>query len=168
MLSHAFVLDRRLPVLAALLFFRPETHAGGFQCEHQTAGAEPALVCTDTDSGGGDHVAHVSLRKMPRWGRHAGLTLIDFCLLPRAFAQPEFPSVIRFDAPATDPKSKGSGPAAACSRKYCTDVNQSYSVLVNSIPFPVGWTAVSFWLGYSNQSFSIQCNEILDETEIHQ
>lgn len=165
-MSHSVVLNLRLVLFGILLILRPVGLGRGFECEHQTSGVEPVLVCSDEGSGAEDHVARVALRKMPRWGSHAGLTLIDFCLIPRAAVGSRFDDHLKFDSPQLDPKSSSNGPSGACERKYCTDVNRAHSVFVNSIPFPVGWTSVSFWLGYRNQSFSIHCDELIDESEI--
>jgi hypothetical protein len=165
MMSHSVVLNLRLVASFFLIGVQTEGFARGFQCEHQTSGVEPALICSDEGSGTGEHVARVSLRKMPRWGIHAGLTVIDFCLIPRAVAGAVVDDSVKIDSPM-NPKAADFVPTGSCERKYCTDVNRLNSFFVNTVPIPIGWTSVSFWLGYRNQSFSVQCQELKEESEI--
>lgn len=133
--------------------------ADGLSCRHVGDGAPPSLVCSDESDTGSDKIAWVSLRTMPRWGIHAGLTVIDLCLVPRSAAGKSDDLVWHGD----DVKAKPfqSGPMTTCERRYCTDVRRDFSLLINSVPIPVGWTAVSFLLGYQHHDFSIRCDAIV-------
>jgi uncharacterized protein YbdZ (MbtH family) len=149
-------------MFACVLAFCVSADAQGnaFKCRHQTQGATPVLVCSDDGSPLQTTVAQVVLRKMPRWGVHAGLTVVDFCVSSRRSEQTD--SSIRVDLDyGLSAKVPSDDPANVCERRYCTDEKRQFSLFINSIPIPAGWTIVSFWLGYQNRSFSIQCNELL-------
>ncbi|MEN9809441.1 MAG: hypothetical protein RLZZ488_1008 [Pseudomonadota bacterium] len=137
--------------------------ADSLSCRHVGEGVPPSLVCSDESDAGSDKVALVSLRTMPRWGIHAGLTVIDLCLVPRSFDSPSADLVLIDDLKL---KAFQSASIKSCERRYCTDVRRDFSLLINSVPIPIGWTAVSFWLGYRNHEFSIRCDEILQVSQL--
>lgn len=137
--------------------------ADGFTCRHAVGGAPPSLVCSNELDTGSDKVAWVSLRTMPRWGIHAGLTVIDFCLVPRSVKDNSHDILVHDDN--VHSKILQSGSLQSCERRYCTDVRRDFSLLINSVPIPVGWTAVSFWLGHRFHDFSIRCDAILQDTQ---
>ncbi|MEN9529998.1 MAG: hypothetical protein RI932_1871 [Pseudomonadota bacterium] len=133
-----------------------------FQCDHQTSAPVPALVCSDRQSTDTSHAAWVSLRKMPAWGSHAGLTIIDFCLKPEGTGKSDGASLTVFNGSPLDPKFQ---PEGSCKRRYCTDKKRAFAFLLNGLPFPVGWSVISFKLGIQTQSFSISCDELSDAVE---
>jgi hypothetical protein len=135
--------------------------ADPFRCQHQAAAPVPVLTCSDSGSSDQPHSAWVTLRKMPAWGTHAGLTIIDLCLKDNDSSGVGKLPVLSVDAPANELKSLLSG---NCKRRYCTDKKKAFSFLLNSFPFPVGWTAISFQLGIQTQSFSITCDEFKEST----
>ena len=137
----------------------PQARADVFQCEHQGTGPEPALVCKDSGIQSGSGSARVTLRKMPAWGTHAGLTIIDVCLdevAPDNKAQADAFFVVE-----PSPVQGLSEPTTHnCKRRYCTDKKRAFLFMINSIPVPIGWSVVSFRLGKKSQSFSISCDEL--------
>ncbi len=165
MMCHSVVLNLRWIAFAVVVFLSSEGFAAGFQCEHQTGGVEPALICSDAGTGDGDLVARVAMRKMPRWGIHAGLTVIDFCLMPRSEMSPSVNDAVTL-GDTVSPKSSKVSQLGSCQRRYCTDVKHEHSFFLNTVPFPIGWTSVSFWLGYQYRSFSVRCDALVEETEI--
>jgi hypothetical protein len=102
------------------------------------------------------------MRKMPAWGSHAGLTIIDFCLKPLGTGKSDDVALKVFDGKAIDQKNRPSG---ACKRRYCTDKKRAFAFLLNGLPFPVGWSVISFKLGIQAQSFSISCDELSDAVD---
>ncbi|NBO38620.1 hypothetical protein EBU99_08560 [bacterium] len=162
MKSHSIVAPRCRWILPLFfMLYSQVSTAGAFNCEHLSEGPEPALVCNDAATATGDFTAWVTLRKMPAWRTHAGLTIIDLCLRNlQQYPLSSQPKLI-VDPPQ---KSKASaGPGEICERRYCTDKKHAFSFFINSIPFPIGWTAVSFRLGFDQQSFSITCDELSSE-----
>ncbi|MEY3904023.1 MAG: hypothetical protein RL189_3329 [Pseudomonadota bacterium] len=137
--------------------------ADGLNCRHVGDSALPSLVCSDESNSDSDKVAWVSLRTMPRWGIHAGLTVIDLCMVPRSSGAQSDDIVLQNDDVKL--KSFQSGSGKSCERRYCTDVRRDFSLLINSVPIPIGWTAVSFWLGYRNHDFSIRCDAIVKDSQ---
>lgn len=133
--------------------------ADPFRCQHQTAAPVPVLTCSDAGSSTQPQSAWVTLRKMPAWGTHAGLTIIDLCLRENTNSGGVKSSVLSVDAPANELKNLMSG---NCKRRFCTDKRKAFSFLLNSFPFPVGWTSISFQLGIQTQSFSITCDEFTE------
>lgn len=137
----------------------PSAFADAFRCDHQVSAPVPVLVCTDQAARAEDRSAWVTLRKMPAWGTHAGLTIIDLCLKDVKGKDNDAIPKLSVDASADDVKKVTSGD---CKRRYCTDKKRAFSFLINSFPFPVGWTAISFQFGLQTQSFSISCDEFTD------
>lgn len=162
MMCRSVVESFRLSLISLVsgCFFVSSAWAEGFQCQHQTGGVEPTLVCTDDSGVGYDTAAMVSLRKMPRWGAHAGLTVIDLCLVPKSRLDPSMYHSPKIDDPA-QLKLPLQLLTKNCERRYCTDERHDFSLLINSVPIPIGWTAVSFWLGYQQSSFSIRCDSLV-------
>jgi len=165
MSSRSIVHDLRLFAIPLTFFFSPNARASGFHCEHQSVGADPVLLCSDDGADAGDAVARVSLRKMPRWGIHAGLTVVDLCVTRGSQLRLKVDDGFLVDA-KSDLKQTSDRPGERCERRYCTDENHFYSLFVNSIPIPVGWASISFWLGYQHRSFSIRCDAVISQTEI--
>ncbi|MFZ9520198.1 MAG: hypothetical protein ACO3A4_06945 [Silvanigrellaceae bacterium] len=164
-MSSRSIVHRSLFLLFPMSFcFNPSARADGFQCAHKPGGIEPVLICSDDNLSPDGSVAHVSLRKMPRWGIHAGLTVVDLCVVPANRAGIKNDNGFVIDV-QSDPKSINAQPDRHCERRYCTDRNRLHSFAVNSIPFPVGWTSVSFWLGYQHKSFSIHCDALISHQE---
>lgn len=127
-----------------------------FQCEHQTSAPIPALVCSDQQTTDTSYAGWVSLRKMPGWGTHAGLTIIDFCLRPLDSGKVEDASLVVYDSASVNQKYLRIGD---CKRRYCTDKKKAFAFFLNGLPFPLGWSVVSFRLGIQTQSFAISCDE---------
>ncbi|MEY4065360.1 MAG: hypothetical protein RIR26_1568 [Pseudomonadota bacterium] len=129
-----------------------------FQCEHQGAGPQPALVCKDSGAPSKQGNAWVTLRKMPAWDTHAGLTIIDICLNENDDdAKPDDDTLFLGEPPAL--KGLSGTTARSCKRRYCTDKKKAFLFMLNTIPVPVGWSVVSFRIGKKSQSFSISCDE---------
>lgn len=126
-----------------------------FSCEHQVDAPVPVLACKSTLDPSSDSEAWISLRKMPAWGTHAGLTIVDLCLENKyvSHAQNE-PSLI-----VSQKYSQDDLPGRECTRRYCTDKKSAFSFFINSIPFPIGWAMVRFRFGAETQSFSISCDD---------
>lgn len=159
MTRHSVVDSLRWFLIPLSAVFSSPAWAEGFHCQHQTDGADAALVCSDDSGSSGDSVASVALRKMPRWGVHAGLTVIDVCIGPASSLSGRIDDAVKVDD-ILQPKFAFAG-ARVCERRYCTDVRKEFSLFINSIPFPIGWTAVSFWLGFEKRSFSIRCDQLV-------
>lgn len=141
------------------LCLSPSALADAFRCEHQLSAPVPILSCTDQNSAGTGQSAWVTLRKMPAWGTHAGLTIVDLCLKDELNSDDGRIPKLAVDAPPDDLKKVTTG---NCKRRYCTDKKKAFSFLMNSFPFPIGWTAISFQLGFQTQSFSISCDEFTE------
>ncbi|NBW81245.1 hypothetical protein EBR21_05775 [bacterium] len=167
MSSRSIVNDLRFFVISVAFGFSLCARADGFHCEHQPGGVEPVLLCSDDGASAGDSIARVSLRKMPRWGIHAGLTVVDVCLDHVDQPGQKLDDGFQIDA-KSDLKLNSGNPVAKCERRFCTDEYRLHSFSVNSIPFPVGWTSISFWLGYQHRSFSIRCDALIPQTEFHE
>lgn len=156
---------RWVPVFCSLIVVTSAS-AGDFQCQHLTQGDDSTLVCSDNSNDGSGSVGWVSLRKMPGWNAQAGLTLIDFCLVPKIQEPPDFEKGVQKE-PSQGPdeiqidKLQLETPTKNCQRRYCTDQKNQFSLLINGIPIPIGWSFVSFWIGYQHQSFSIHCESVL-------
>jgi len=133
-----------------------------FQCDHRTSAPVPALVCTDRQTTSTNQAAWVSLRKMTAWGSHAGLTVIDLCLKPEGTGKGDGASLTVFSDVSQGAKLLPSG---ACKRRYCTDKKRAFAFLLNGLPFPVGWSTISFNLGIQTQSFSISCDELSESVD---
>jgi hypothetical protein len=132
--------------------------ADGFQCEHSGGGPQPALLCQYSGSEPSPLNASVTLRKMPAWDTHAGLTIIDVCSHVDPSDRKDDEVHFAFGDPSVVSHPSGRG-AGFCKRRYCTDKKRSFLLMLNSVPVPVGWSVVSFRLGKKNQSFSIACDE---------
>ncbi|MEN9825772.1 MAG: hypothetical protein RI953_1517 [Pseudomonadota bacterium] len=165
MSSRSIVHDLRFLTIPLTFCFIPFARADGFRCEHQSGGVEPVLICSDDGVNAGDAIARVFLRKMPRWGVHAGLTVVDLCVERVGLSDPKKDDSFQIDG-SSDLKKASNPSAPQCERRYCTDVKRLHSFSVNSVPFPVGWTSISFWLGYQHRSFSIRCDALVSNTEI--
>lgn len=139
-----------------------QASADVFNCEHHLSAPVPVLICTDQSSSPSGQSAWVTLRKMPAWGTHAGLTIIDLCLRDDGTSQGGLEPTLVVNDYLKTPL------AGSCKRRYCTDKKKAFSFLLNSFPFPVGWTAIKFKLGAETQSFSISCDEFRDSAELQQ
>lgn len=132
--------------------------ADGFQCKHSGGGPQPALLCQYSGSEPSQANALVTLRKMPAWGTHAGLTIIDVCSYVNHNDSQEDEVQFVVGDPSVVSHSSDHG-AEICKRRYCTDKKRSFLLMLNSVPVPIGWSVVSLRLGKKNQSFSIACDE---------
>ena len=153
---HRFSFIFILPLIEAAFALSGGPNAlASFNCEHTIDAPVPVLACKSVSDQNNVDDAWISLRKMPAWGTHAGLTIVDLCLAKTVDQDHiKLPSLIVSQNVIDEPTT-----GRNCLRRYCTDKKRAFSFFINSIPFPIGWTMIRFRFGREAQSFSISCDE---------
>lgn len=152
------------PLFAAILSLTAPRIIAEVNCEprvSQEIGAH--LSCTSASVGMG---TTVSFRRISSWSGNAGMTLIELCSQNLETIEGKVQQVgdIKYLAIPGQYVEGELGPSESdrsCIRRYCTQVSDSFSIFVETVPIPI---SPFFWLGgaigISNSEFAITCKAI--------
>lgn len=122
----------------------------------------PGMTCGTTGTGG---FTEVTFRKVPSWGGHAGMVLIDMCRIPDPVLQKPFEPGKEYYVETKDggdnSKVVQSEPGLGCIRRYCTEDINHFSFFLSGVPIPIGPAfSLAISVGFSKTSFEIRCKNI--------